>query len=358
MKYRFTLLPFLAVLFSWPALAEEWQFGVAIYSDSYSEAMPIDQWVHDLEGELPNEGEEAYSFNRWSLEAKKGPWTVSLEQRLAYHISHSEDALELVHRDKNDLPIPENRVYDIHIDVLQYQSRGVNITRQFQLKPNLNVTAGLSYFHADGLIDGSINGVIATSDSDYAGELNVDYFYDEDYLLDRQVSSPTGHGYGLDLGFDWQINEGNSLSYFSKDAFAEILWSDAPYTRARLTSDTVNYNPDGSLNVSPRLSGIESNKRFRQRLPTSHTLRLRSRIDERHQWISSVQRRGQVDIFRFSLEQKRSDNFSVSASYEPLVGAVGLGLRYKAYTFAITTDDKDWEDMQRLALSASAYIRF
>lgn len=119
---------------------------------------------------------------------------------------------------------------------------------------------------ADEVSDGTASGsLMLTESNDITGTLDIDYFYSDDLIFNRDVDRPTGIGYAVDIALNWQPADRFGVELSVNDAFSGIRWTDAPRTIANADSAIIETGEDGLLDVRPIIQGQNSAEDFWQR---------------------------------------------------------------------------------------------
>jgi Family of unknown function (DUF5723) len=266
MPRQFNLLLILFVFISHVS-AGEYEPYATIQSFSYSEPVAIksilDKWQPPFKG-----GDKAFTYSKAELGVRWDNWQFGFLQRLDYQLGFSPETAELIYLTKNRLPLEAGKEYELRIKAQHSYSRGLRLAYQHKVSSTINVGLAASYLQGKALTNGSIQGIAqATAEKDYDFQFDTDYFYSRDVLFERDVTSPTGNGYSLDLHIDWRANKYFSAQLDVVDLIGKIFWNNTPFTIATASSDTKTFDADGYVRYQPVISGFESNKNFTQTLP-------------------------------------------------------------------------------------------
>ena len=90
---------------SWSGTAEIFSRAESLV---YSENLPIDSWLNDMQGATAEPGNEAITHNQLEIGAAYGGFELSAFYQRDYYFYFTNDTFDLVYRNKNDLPF-ENR---------------------------------------------------------------------------------------------------------------------------------------------------------------------------------------------------------------------------------------------------------
>jgi hypothetical protein len=247
--------------------AEEYLSYVDVQSVSYSEPIAIksimDKWQTPFKG-----GSKALTYDKAEVGFRWRKWQLGIVERYEYHLEFASPTAELIYLTKNHLPLEVGKEYELRIKAQQQYSRGLRLGFRQKFSPIFTAELAASYLQGKSFTDGAIRGAAqVTAEKEYDFQFDADYFYSRDVLFSRDVNSPEGSGYGLDLKFDWQPSERISAQLSIVDLTAKIFWNDAPHTSATATSATKTFDADGYVRYDPAISGFESNRNFTQTLP-------------------------------------------------------------------------------------------
>ena len=259
-----------------------------------------------------------------------------------YVTSFTEDTALYHHSVKNDLALPTNREYDLLLDVERLNAKGIKLGYNWEFRQDLSFDIAFAYYNevtdlqsgkaavngdlepltdelraeAELILDGisadnrDLSALLALIE-DVNARVVIDYYYDEpkfnepDYAVPVitgpanpvisgvDFSSPSGTGYSLDLGMNWQVTDQLNLDLKLFDVVNNFSWKNAPYSVT-----TFNLNPalvdaigvsqdfiDG-LNVTPNdLVGRHVdvtilNRDYDQELPWRANLRANYSLDK------------------------------------------------------------------------------
>ncbi len=343
--------------FCTPASATELGNYISVDTFIYSEAITIkalgDNWNAPLHG-----GEVAIASGRAEVGFSWGGWQLGAIQREDYFYHFDADTAALIHASKNKTPLTPGDEYRIALASNSQRSHGVKLAYSAELHPQLNASAALSLLRGSEFMDGGLWGSARViDDKDYDIAFDVDYSYSEDALFDRTTPRPGGEGYALDLAFQWQVTPQWRLDLSALDLLARITWYDAPYTTASGNSDNKEYDENGYVVYRPAISGLESNRDHRQRLPRRLFLNSHYRFANQLLLLAEY---SDYDIKRFlsagtgyQLGQSR-----IALLYDPTNRAYTLRLNTPHLSFKLSSDASEINRARLLALSLAAQWRY
>ena len=271
-------------------------------SQSYSAIASIDQTIHDLEGKPVKNGNIAFTHNQLEASATDGKWEYSLFQRYDYFLRFNSDTAELAYLLRNDIPVPENRVYSVHLRPNHIRAWGLGLAHQFDITPSIDGKIRFNYLRADKTTDGYLKGQFQSLSTGYQTQLRLDYGYSRDTLLDRKEEDTDGHGASVDIG-------------------------------------------------------IEGYRGQTQRLPHRYTLGGRYDINDNTGISSQLLSYDKIMFPRLGYTSK-SPYISWHTDYDFRSKAIGIGIRHPFFSFSIRSDSLKWENAQMLELSISSRIVF
>jgi hypothetical protein len=351
MKYQILGLSILfTILYSKTGVA---QFGLYAELDSFSHSEPVsifsalDDWDGPFYG-----GDQQWSYNWAEIGFSYSNWGLGLVNRLDYQFDFSNETAEIYYLTANKKDLPADRDFPVYIDAHHFEGSGLRLSYKRQAISRLNIELGLSYLEGKRLTAGTLTGNITTlSNNDFDFIADVDYFYSKDHLFDRPVSGPKGSGFSIDLAFDYQFSDRLQFEGTVQDAWAEVRWKNAPFTQASAQPSTKRFDEDGYVTIDPRLTGLEGNRNYTQKLP------MRTKLSLAYEFWRSTQA-----VFKFwdmPLERVFAigiahswNRHKLSAFYWPQLGALGLGLNLMAGRFilAITSDHIEIDKARTLGI--------
>lgn len=207
----------------------------------FSESFTLQQAIDELKGgDVPSKGSKAFLKLRFGFSVGHGNHEVGVYQRRETFIKHSQGAADFIYYDKNNIPLPRSAFYPVDIAVNNARFREYQYIYRRALNDKLSLSLGLSALQADDLIKGELHGFVSTdnlfSGLDFSWDALLDYYYREDYLLDRpRVIEPTANGYSTFVALNWQLSPKLKVLLQSQDPFSAIYWKAAPFTRASST---------------------------------------------------------------------------------------------------------------------------
>ena len=257
---------FIVCLIAWAPLlhAEKFSPYFLLESYSYSEPTAIKAVSGDWDERL-YPGDLAFSSSRIETGVEWEEWRAGVFRQYDYFYQFNSETAALKYLTENELDLVVGTNYDIFLMANSLVTNGLGLTR-IQTISNTTIALTLSYLNARNITLGSMIGnadVTAINDTDL--NFNVDYLYSEDKLFSRQVESPSGEGYGVDLNVDWHSANWN-LSLEISDLFSRIYWNDVPRTIAVGSNDTEVVDASGFVSFNPSITGIETNQDFTQEL--------------------------------------------------------------------------------------------
>ena len=328
-----------------------------IHTFGYSETAPIRQIINNMEGATFDGGKHSFTHNIFEEGFKFNGWKVAYFNRYDFVLDYTPDTAEIIYSDSNNVPLEKNRVYDVYLNLIHSQSKGLKFGYEWQLKPNFIVGVDLSYLQVKRYLSGDVIGQFTATDSDYTGQLDLDYFYTKDYLLDREVSAPRGRGYALDINWRWQSTDKLwTLSGEWTDLISKITIKNAPYTTATASTDRVSFDDEGTISVKPVLSGIEGYRTESLRLPKQASVQGFYQFQPRLNMGLSLYRFGRLNFPSTLLEYRFSEVMQFNAGFEYKSDALTLGLESSMFDISVTSDRLSLDKAKTFGLDISANV--
>lgn len=211
-------------LMSSPALA-----GGGVYSSltlhSSSEPVPVSDMVSGWDGDF-NPGTYAYADGRITFGVDYDSWHLSQEQRWYYYLKFSKGTSVFYRNLEQNLASDEE--YDLDLSVKSFRGQGIRLGKTMNFA-DWKLTPSFAYYRISEYQFGQLQGV-SSAGNEVSASATLNYYFDEDKILEYQVDVPDGHGFSADLaiaynGFtDWQ------LSATLSDLVNYWLLPDAGYT--------------------------------------------------------------------------------------------------------------------------------
>lgn len=235
-------------------------------SFSHSEPTAIKAFGEDWDETL-YPGSVALTHNRVELGVAWRQWRLGLIKRYDYLYDFSSETAELLYLIENRVSLTPGEQYTLQLSANSLIARGLKLSYQHTVD-NVNVGLSVSYLEGQDFIDGALSGdAQAISAKDYDLKFDVDYFYSEDKLFERNAPLPQGRGYGIDFMLDWRPGEQWYFKMDVVDLWAEIHWKDGLRTVATADSNTKQFDDDGYVIFNPVATGIEITESHTQKIP-------------------------------------------------------------------------------------------
>lgn len=331
-------------------------FDTFLHSDSSSLDALDNHWQNSYTA-----GGKNQTASLWfEVGIKKNQWSFSRLYREEHELEYHFDTADLYNDLENERTLETGRQYRIDLNAKRFRAKGLRIAYQAQPFNTLQLTVGGSLFYSSKLLDGSLTGfATANSTNDYDYNVNIDYYYDEDVLLDRSgTSAPKGIGVAIDINATWDINQQTQLSASIKDLAGLIRWKNAPFTQAQLTSDIKTVSSDGFIEVNPALSGIEgTDKHFTQPLNAYGTLDLRYTLNHSNKTLL-VKSRHYHNFSHLGLGGEIAlGKHHIGLAFWPQTHVIETMYQTKNYAVTFGIDDIDFSKTQTLWFSISTAVR-
>jgi hypothetical protein len=357
--FRLSLIAAMLLSASKASIAGQAEFYLSSHIFGHSETAPIKQIVvDDFEGSDFDAGKHSFTHNVWEAGAVYKGIKLAVIARYDYALSYSEDTAYLVYADKNEVQIQKNKRYELDLDVFHARTNGVKIGYQLDLNNDMRWEFDVSYLTVSTFLDGGIDGAITVLDDDYQGEINLDYVYDNDKLLDRQVEKTSGKGFAADLSWAWQAN--SKLGFAAKwiDLYSALRIERAPFTEAKASSSRVNLDAQGRIDVKPVLSGRERYRKHTLRFPRQMKLEGNYWLEDRQQLALRYYRYDRLGFVSVSLLQKLSQAWSVDGAYDFSAQALTFGLTHLNFRLELSSDHLDLYEARTFGLISEFRMHF
>lgn len=351
---RLVFLVISLCLYSDITLAEIVKQEVYVETKMYghSETAAIKQIVLDeFEGSDYAGGKGSFTHNVWESGVRFDGFKIAAIARYDYVLNYTTDVAELVYADKNDKKIETNRSYDLYLDIFHARTYGFKVGYSFSLLPSLIMDVDISALKVASFMDGSLNGNVLVGDDSYDGDIYLDYVYTKDKLLDRITAKPNGYGYALDLRWAFQANDRLNIDAKILDLFSQIKIDRAPFTTAKASSNRVNLDDNGQIDVKPVLTGREGFRKHTLRLPKQMSIEGGYRLDDFY--IAGV-RFDQYDQRTYTsllLSIPFSDKQQFKSAYDFRTGAFTFDWQDQNWRCSITSDEIDITQARTFGLS-------
>ncbi len=332
--------------------------GVYLQADSlsFSDTVPVRGYFNDWRSPF-HSGQRALTYNYAEAGVVEGRWSLGVVARYDEYLRFSPDTADLYYRIANHLPLPPGRHYLVDLNARQFAANGLRLGVLLPVRPSLDIGLGLSYLQGTQLTDGTLRGAADVINAmDYNYNLAVDYNYSEDHLFKRQVDTPTGRGYSLDLSMNWRTDKLVARLRVT-DLLGRLYWHNAPYTLATATSNTKSYGADGYLIINPTVSGYEGNHSFSQRLPTRAHLDLRAIVTDSIDVVADVYYTDLKTFIPLGLSYHHRGG-RTRIQYDWRSGAVTLGYQAPHLTASLTSDRLDWQKARTLGVNLETHLGF
>lgn len=331
-----------------PAVAIDYKPFVEFSSFSHSEPIAVQAILNDWNAPL-NKGNLAFSLNRAEVGIASSEWQFSVFERQDYLFEFTSDSAKLLYQTNNEQDFTVGEQYDLRLKTNSFIARGLKLGYQ---KPfaGFNIGLAISYLEGLDITDGSITGqATATANNQLNFDFDVDYYYTEDTLFERNiVSKPKGSGYGLDLSVDGFVLPAWYTSLKVQDLFAQIHWWDTPRTIAQgnyIGEDVLDLNSG-----SAPINGTELNNNYVQKIPT--------KVFWNNQYALSRQHFILADYYDYSVKQFYSigyrfvsdSQFKIDVLYNATAGAWKVGYTNNWLEFNLISDQFEFEKARTLGL--------
>lgn len=325
-------------------------------SFSYSEpfairALATGDWDTEFHG-----GEKIFSTDRIEFGIAGNKWQLGILRRYDYFYEFTPDTAYLKHSAENHLDLVPGQELELYLKANEFIANGITLGFA-EIVGKASFGIRVSYLKGEQLTSGSLSGSASViNEKDYDLNFDVDYYYSEDLLFDREVAAPDGNGFAIDLDIGWQAGNWDFMLDI-KDLLARIYWQDAPRTVASGNSNTVNYDANGYLAFNPAVSGLETNQDYTQTLPRKIDFTTTWQLDD-YAMLFEVQ---DFEIMRFYSLGAGFDtgyNDRINILYNVTAQALKFDYHNKWFGFSITSDELLPYDARTFALTLSISMQY
>jgi hypothetical protein len=287
-------------------------------------------------------------------------WRLAAFHRGELFAQANRDTVEILRLINREEDLPVGRDFNIDLDAKGFSASGLELSKGFRiampwLKNGMLIGFTARYMKGEKIQEATIRGVATpTSSRAYDFNLQVDYAYDQDVLYRRRdMMSPTGDGYSLDIGLQYDFSKNISAAVLFRDILGRIYWKDVPYTLADATSATKHYSKDGYMEFRPIIHGYESHKSLTQKIP----LKTDIMVEVKHGAFTVTPTVNFIEdrpLYWIDVKHKVTPNFSYDFGYNINYQAVMAGVAYKRAVFRMYADNFSMHDLKSLGLMMSA----
>ena len=248
-----------------------WAFGFRQGAFLGNRMLPLDPFFHRWEGPVHIE-ERNIVHSRALVEvfAGKGGWEVSLGVREEMSLLGNRDSAEVIRLMKRKQDLPTGNRYDIDLKMSGFVGEELRVARSWNLTevPGFSVGAGLGLIHGERIQDGTIDGTLSvTGRRAYDFALNLNYFYDVNYLYDISLDRKglEGYGFATDVGMRYR-RKAWDLSLRAEDLLSRIYWRRVNTTGAFASNGRRYFDTEGFVHYDPIITGFEGKRSVTQRI--------------------------------------------------------------------------------------------
>lgn len=300
---------------------------LSVHSQNYSATCPVNQILHDLDGDSLSRGEFAYTHNQLEIGTELSGWTIGVFQRYDYLMQFSNDTARYMYQKNNDIGIDANEEYEIYLQANHLRSNGIGIGYKYSFSEKLSSKLRLNLLRSSDMTDGIITGDLSTSDDSYSSDLELDYVYGEDSILGRPPENISGYGYSIDIDFEWAVNDNLNMLFEGRDLLSRLRWDNITATQAVATTNTIALGDNGDVDLRPAISGVEYYKDHTQKLPARYLINGRYKVTRGYELGAEI---FAVDkyIFPRILANWNYGELYLNSSYDFKAEAIGVGFSY------------------------------
>lgn len=318
---------------------------------SHTPSQPIQDFESNWSSPY-READSALQYVQFAVGLQFENWRIAYVYQEFGNLRYVPDSGKFYWLSENNLPLEINREYEVDIDAFYYRAQGLRISFLQAFNNNWLTKIGLELLQGNSLLAGSLKGqVTPLSDSDYDfNDINIDYYYSNDFLFEREVKTPTGNGLSVDWSLSWRQDRKTNMSVDIKNLYGLINWNDAPHTVARVSSDNKEYDANGYVIVHATLQGKHAFHDYRQQLPLIVKFKSFLQFGSQQSLLFEYFYTDLVKISSFGMVYFSDSSTQVEIVYKPNVRALGLNINNKWLGFNFASDEID--------ISKSRFIAF
>ena len=355
------LRPFLYVLMTLaPVLGnckEDPQFSFEFDSVNYSEATSLHSFAGDWDDHI-NAGDVAISLSRLYLGYQHRSFSFQYVLRYDTYYRYANDTVQFLSLTENQLPLAENRQYQLYIEADKSASKGFRFGYNTWLSDDIELGAFFSLLRPTNLLIGSLNGTaVAVDSNDYDFSFSSDLVYKDDPLYSRASEELSGQGYSFDLAIHYIVNENWDIKIDLLDLAGELTFDDVPFTTADATSDIKNFDENGFVIFDPVVSGIEGNKFFTYKFNTQSHLAVDFKLPDENSIVFLHHHYKNINFQELKYVQ-RFDTNQIAWNLIPNLKAFGVTFKTPHFSIGLVTDDLDYKKMKFLNISSQFHWIF
>ena len=301
---------------------------IRVMSETLSEPVSVSSAFGDWGGSFTR-GERQWSSNWLEIGYRRGRYGIGALARIDYDLRFDPDTAEIYYKVNNEQSLAQGRRYTLDLNAKRFHAHGLRFSFQDELSHGVSLSAGLSLFNTQRLVDGYIRGyATAINDRDYDYRATVDYHYHKDHLFGREVDTPSdGKGVALDIGLAYRSAHGHQLSLNITDLTSRIWWGEVPHTLANVRVAEFIYDENGQIiGKTGSITGVESIRSHTTSLLPRWHLAGEYAIDE--QWHALLDYRHQYGHGLYAAGVSFSSGRHTTAlRYWPELGSLGVDYR-------------------------------
>ena len=339
----------------WPSdSGKSGTFYSNIESYTFSEISPIYQFFKDLEGPPISGGEKAFTINQAELGYKYSNFDIAFISRYQNTLNFTNDTAYVFYADKNKVDINNSKDYSIFMDANYIQTDGIRLGYSYGLLDTFKVSSYVSYLQASKLTDGQLWGSLnATDQQEITGDLYLNYTYTDDVFFERELSDIDGEGYSLDIGFTWTPFDRLQIKGDAKDFYNKITWNQQHYTTAEASTNRVQFDNNGFLDVQPALRWREHEVNHFQVLPRRLLGQIRYEYSDK---IIPEIKFHRIDRYNTSLigfNYLSGTNTALSFFYDIIAESIFIGIKSRYVKFGISSESLSYKRSENFYLNFS-----
>ena len=350
------IIPVLFCLWAPLIHAEGFSTYFSLDSFAYSEPIAIKAIFDDWDAPL-HTGEIAFAFARAEIGVGWNQWRLGVFRRYDYYYEFTPDTAYLKHSSENNLQLNTGEQLDIYLKANTIIANGLSLSHTLIME-DVSFGIRVSYLKGRNLTSGSLAGnAEVLAENDYDLVFDVDYYYSEDDLFDREVIAPEGDGYSIDINIDWNLGDNWNFNLTANDLLAKIFWKDAPRTIATGSTDTKEFDENGFVVFNPLISGLETYEDYTQTLPRRINFTTAYLFDKKS-ILFEIQDYEIKRFYSIGIGFNRNENESINLFYNYTASALKFYYHNQWLTFGVTSDELQLHKARTFALELSVTALF
>jgi hypothetical protein len=283
-------------------------------------------------------------------------WRLSEIYRAEQLIEASRDAVDMIHFNKQHIPVPPGKILNINMQVGGFEAKGWRLDKGFKVaysdEVDLSLGLGVSLLQGSRVRIAGLDGAATSTAAGYTYNLAMSDSNSRATYPFIRDGTPGGDGYSLDLGSKIAWARGGRLDIAVNDLFSQMTWRNMPNTTEVANSQTMARDAAGYIYYNPTLSGVNDIKRrtIVQKIPAKAHARFTYPVSGVEffvgtDWMANYWFPDVGASYRVAGE------WVSSIDYDVRFKAVGLGVAYKWINFNARSSSANLSNASAYGLS-------